>query len=431
MPNRRQKGKALRTISKRMRGLLVVLIGAAVIGFVVLPLWINGYLFEGQSVYAAGRANAPIELTAPPTITPAPTPMPETTPEIPVAPQEVEIEDPEPLYLQNVGQYSLLKHEDEDPAVKALQERLMELGYFDYDEPTAYYGTVTRDGVKMVQRVLGIEQTGEADPALQALLFSDEMPAYCIRQGDEGSDVRGMQVRLHELDYYEDMINGYFGVATKRAVTQFQKRNKLPETGEVDHDMRELLYSSKARYLVDPTPTPTIKPTPKPKPTATPKTIGEDDIPIVVPTPKPKATPKGTMFGEEHGSYTSGASGLIAAAKAQLGRPYVWGGTTPDDGFDCSGLVYYSLKQAGVSVGRKNAISYSTYSQWEAVGSLAECRAGDLLFYKSDDNPNVNHTGIYLGNGSFVHASSSQEKVVISQCSGYYQRNFIVARRVF
>ena len=450
--NRTKKsGSRLRAFSKRARVFLVICLGALAVGFVALPLWMNGYLFENdlpEAVHAASRQATPL---------PAATlqPMPVVN-EAPLVASATSLSG-DVLFAQatpsaDVG-YVTLQLEDDSDAVAALQARLMETGYFEYDEVTTYYGTVTQSAVSLFQRVAGLPQTGVADAPLQALLFSENVPAYCMRQGDKGSDVRGMQARLTELGYYSEKVNGYFGVATHRAVLKFQARNNLDETGVVDHTQRDLLYSASVRPLVDPTPTPTLKPTPTQKPTPRltqaptekPTKAPIYDIPVLeeeetdVPaiptptkTPKPTPTPEEEMDAEEdEPSYGSGVNALIAAAKAQLGKPYVWSEESPEAGFDCSGLVYYCLRQAGVRTSRFNALKFSQVESWEAVTSLSKCKKGDLLFYKSDTNSNVNHTGIYLGNGTFIHASSSKGEVMISNTTGYYERNFVIARRVF
>ncbi len=425
---------------KRIRVWIVLGCGAAVIAFIGLPLRFNGYLFGSSThdeVYAAAP-RVPINTPAP-SPSPAPTPSPSEEPDIIILPS------PSPG-LVSESEYTTLKQEDDSDAVAALQQRLMELGYFDYDEITTYYGTVTKSAVQLFERASGLTEDGVADSLTQALLFGEQAMPYRMKMGDKGSDVRSMQRRLTELGYYADKDNGYFGIATERAVKAFQARNKIEETGVIDHTVRDLMYSPHARYLVDPTPTPkpTIKPTPKPtakptvKPTVTydiPVLDDDDVIDVGNSTPKPIATPRPTATPEPSdeeptGSYSNSASGLIAAAKAQLGKPYVWSEEGPDS-FDCSGLAYYALRLSGVSVSRYNAIGFSQVSSWKAINSLDDCRKGDLLFYKSDSNPSVNHTGIYLGNGQFIHASSSAGKVVISDTTGYYERNFVIARRVF
>ena len=433
--------------TKRSRVFLLLLGGIVLVGFIGYPLVYNGYLFTTpvqEEVFAAApkvhSTTSSVVLPPAPTAAPSPTPVPTPVPA-----------------TVSISSYETLQEEDASEAVSVLQSRLMELGYFDYDEITTYFGTATKSAVMLFQRVQGLDETGIADSATQELLYSVDALPYGMKLGDKGSDVRGMQRRLAELGYYDGKDNGYFGVLTERAVKSFQTRNKIDVTGTIDQEVRNLLYSPNARYLVDPTPTPkptpaaTPKPTPKAtakptqKPSATSKSTPNPgtgwDIPIldpdgfetpeITPTPKPTATPKPSSGGSSaYGSYPASVEGYIAAAMDQMGKPYVWSEEGPDS-FDCSGLVYYSLRLAGISVSRYNAVGFSQVSSWQPVESLSSCRRGDLLFYKSDTNPNVNHAGIYLGNGQFVHASSSAGKVIVSSTTGYYERNFVIARRLF
>lgn len=123
---------------------------------------------------------------------------------------------------------------------------------------------------------------------------------------------------------------------------------------------------------------------------------------------------------------------FLDVALAQQGKPYVWSDEGPDS-FDCSGYIYYCLRQVGYSVGRTTADSYSRRSSWQYVSRDA-LQPGDLMFYYSD-NPNdgdhIGHTGIYLGNGYHIHASSDYGFIVISRVEGWYDRMLSHGRRVF
>ena len=93
---------------------------------------------------------------------------------------------------------------------------------------------------------------------------------------------------------------------------------------------------------------------------------------------------------------------VIAHAESQLGVPYVWGGTTPDVGFDCSGLLQWAFREAGVSIPRV------THDQWNAGQRVEfdEIERGDLLFWRSDPTaPDyISHVAIYLGDGMMLEA---------------------------
>ena len=93
---------------------------------------------------------------------------------------------------------------------------------------------------------------------------------------------------------------------------------------------------------------------------------------------------------------------IYEEAKKYVGTPYVWGGSTPETGFDCSGYVCWVYNQNGYDVGRTTANGLWQKSQHI---SEAEAKPGDLVFFKGTyDTPGMSHTGIYLGNGMMVSA---------------------------
>ena len=123
------------------------------------------------------------------------------------------------------------------------------------------------------------------------------------------------------------------------------------------------------------------------------------------------------------------AEKIIEYAKTLLGKKYVWADEGPDT-FDCSGFIWYVYKNmAKISLPRssKEQGAYGTYI------SKKDLRPGDLVFFDTVgamDNI-ISHAGIYVGNNQFIHASSSQGKVVISQLDNdYYSKVFVNGRRV-
>lgn len=97
---------------------------------------------------------------------------------------------------------------------------------------------------------------------------------------------------------------------------------------------------------------------------------------------------------------------VIAAARAQLGARYTWGGSTPATGFDCSGLVHHAYTTAGVDLPRKTAKGYTFGGR---IIPRSEAQPGDLVAFTGDD---YGHIGIYLGDGRIVDASGSRRQVV-------------------
>ena len=127
-------------------------------------------------------------------------------------------------------------------------------------------------------------------------------------------------------------------------------------------------------------------------------------------------------------SAQSGASGSQILAKAQqyLGAPYVYGGASPS-GFDCSGFVYYVLKELGYSPYRTPA---DQYKMGTAV-SKSNLQPGDIVFFANTYASGISHVGIYAGNGQFIHAPNSRSVVSYSSLtSGYWSEHYYGARRM-
>jgi cell wall-associated NlpC family hydrolase len=120
------------------------------------------------------------------------------------------------------------------------------------------------------------------------------------------------------------------------------------------------------------------------------------------------------------------AGGRIADfAISMVGVPYRYGGDHPGEGFDCSGLVYYTYASNGHAVPRTSRGQFGVAQKI----SLAQAAEGDLVFFRDQDN--LSHVGIYLGDGRFVHAPSSGGAVTVaSMDTAYYQRHFVAAGRL-
>ena len=127
-------------------------------------------------------------------------------------------------------------------------------------------------------------------------------------------------------------------------------------------------------------------------------------------------------------STAAGDAGNRAAAHALklIGAPYRYGGASPSRGFDCSGLVQYSYRHAGIS------LPHNTEKQRRLSKPVrrAELRRGDLLFFDEEGKKN-SHVGIYLGDGTFVHAPSSGKKVRRDGLEApYWKKHLSEMRRV-
>ncbi len=123
----------------------------------------------------------------------------------------------------------------------------------------------------------------------------------------------------------------------------------------------------------------------------------------------------------------SAASDIVAYAKKFVGVRYVYGGKSPS-GFDCSGFVGYVYRNFGIKL---NSSAASMYSNGVKVSKSA-LKAGDLLFFDASSRKAsgaIDHVGMYIGGGLFIHASTSNKKVIIQDLSEY-QGKYIGAKRV-
>lgn len=120
--------------------------------------------------------------------------------------------------------------------------------------------------------------------------------------------------------------------------------------------------------------------------------------------------------------------GPIARALQLIGTPYKFGGSHPDEGLDCSGLVRYVYRQSAAVELPHNAKDISDSG---LPVDRSELRPGDLVFFNTLKRP-FSHVGIYQGDGKFIHASSRRDKrvTVSDMANGYWKERFDGARRI-
>ena len=137
-------------------------------------------------------------------------------------------------------------------------------------------------------------------------------------------------------------------------------------------------------------------------------------------------TPAKDIPTDESAPATRDARGPIAQlALSMVGVQYRYGGAHPSEGFDCSGLVYYTYTSNG------HAVPRTSREQFTAARGipLAQAAEGDLVFFR--DQEKLSHVGIYLGDGRFVHAPSSGDTVRVASIDApYYQRHLVAVGRL-
>ena len=129
--------------------------------------------------------------------------------------------------------------------------------------------------------------------------------------------------------------------------------------------------------------------------------------------------------GNHHAAVQRVGERAAAVALDQVGVPYRYGGTTTR-GFDCSGLVQFSYRQAGKTVPR------TTGELWSSSASVGrdDIQAGDLLFFSFEGK--MSHVGLYLGEQRFVHAPQSGRSVSVESLQApFYRAAFIRAGRLY
>ena len=243
--------------------------------------------------------------------------------------------------------------------------------------------------------------------------------------------MKALQEQLVDLGYMDEKeVDRVYGPVTLAAVEAFQKRNGLHVDGLAGEKTLEVLYSEDAKMSREMQKQQEAEEDEKkrteketPKPTSTKKAPSKTSS-SKKKTPTPKPTKKATPTPKKDQRIEK----FIAAAKSKVGCEYVLGAKGPNK-FDCSGLIYWCLKQAGVSGTRLNALGYSHKSGWKLIENMNSLKKGDILFFRSDKDKSVNHTGIYLGGGTMIDASSGHGRVVKRAISPYFKRNFVCARR--
>ncbi len=126
-------------------------------------------------------------------------------------------------------------------------------------------------------------------------------------------------------------------------------------------------------------------------------------------------------------SYLARAQDVALGAMNYLGIPYRWGGSTPESGFDCAGLVQYVFKQTlGMVLPRT---SFDMGVTGKSV-SVTDLMPGDLVFFNTMRAP-FSHVGIYIGENRFIHAPRRGKNVEIVDMNGsYWQQRYNGARRL-
>ena len=293
-----------------------------------------------------------------------------------------------------------LSYGEKSDVVLACQKRLKELGYLTTD-PDGSFGNDTAMAIKQFQARNDLVVDGYLGPSTKIALEGSSAQPNGMTLGERGDSVHRVQELLNKYGYLASSnITGYYGEVTEKAVKTFQSSNGLSADGSVGmRTMAKLTGKDVKKY-----------------------TSGSKS------SSGGSSSKKGSSGGSSGGGGQSpgggsGVNALISAAKSKLGAPYVYGAKGANS-FDCSGFVYWSLRQAGVKQ------SYLTSSGWRNVGkytkitNFGSIQAGDIVVVNG-------HVGIALGGGQVIDASSSHGRVIQRSLSSWWANNFICAWRIF
>ena len=163
---------------------------------------------------------------------------------------------------------------------------------------------------------------------------------------------------------------------------------------------------------------------PAPAPTDTPAPAGTSTIPVVLGPNETAAIPTAIPGVTQREQF-------IMIAQQYQNYPYTRGGQSPQKGFDPSGFVYWCLREMGLDVKHRTSAGYSEEEKWQKITRLSELEPGDLLFFKTGDNENINCVCIYLGNNRMIYPSTSKQAIIVAEINSYWTNAFQWARRVF
>jgi cell wall-associated NlpC family hydrolase len=203
--------------------------------------------------------------------------------------------------------------------------------------------------------------------------FAQASEAY--RQGDKAPEIAAVQSKLRGMGYIVGTADGFFSWKFTQAVKAYQRSQGLKPDGVID----PLTYY---RIMGKPFPKLSVKPPDKQ------------------------------------------AAAIIATAKRYIGVPYRFGGVTPK-GFDCSGYVQFVFNQHDKTLPRAADVQYKTGK----FVLRSQLQPGDLVFFTTYE-AGPSHNGIYVGNGQFIHASSSRGVMISKLDDSYWKPRYHGSRRV-
>src|SRR5699024_5489403 len=199
-----------------------------------------------------------------------------------------------------------------------------------------------------------------------------------IEYGETSEHVENVQEALAFYDYYEGEIDGIYGTMTETALQKAEQDNALPERIQTEQQRA----SNEEGTEQD-------------------EEISEEAVSLEV---------------------ENDSTDVIGHAKELIGTPYEWGGTSPS-GFDCSGFIQFVYEKEDKTLPR------TVREVWNYGSLVDEPSIGDLVFFETYQ-AGPSHMGIYLGNGDFIHAGSSEGVTISNINAEYWHQRYIGAKNI-
>lgn len=311
----------------------------------------------------------------------------------------------------------------------------------------------------------------DAYPMLQSQWLA-EQETHLVSYGDHSSIVRVIQHKLNDLKYYDETIDGEYGLFTEYALIKFQQDHQIePDATLSEQTINAIIEAEHKYYLAklttidqplyfnqqssqiealqralyylgyyDATFDGIFGPITESALLTAQRAFGLEETPGVTeqlvetietetkiePIPKSKLKQVVNQTTKEQVKKSQSAStieNIITAAKSHTGVRYLWGGTSPS-GFDCSGFIQFIFQQESISIPR------TVQEMWHQSISVNQPAVGDIVFFETYKK-GPSHAGIYLGNGQFIHASESRGVVTSALSETYWQTRYLGSRRIY